>query len=97
MIVTAEQRRDERVAALVQAGLVVTGWVPLATAEEPHTVAAYRLAVLDPTNRTRSRLEAQEAATRLDEDGLIEWTQAPAPEPVLEHAPEPSQPLEGEV
>lgn len=91
MTITAEQRRDERVAALVQAGLVVTGWVPLATAEEPHTVAAYRLAVLDPTNRTRSRLEAQEAATRLDEDGLIEWTEAPPVEVVVE---EPT-PVEG--
>lgn len=94
---TAEQRRDERVAALVQAGLVVTGWTPLATAEEPHTVAAYRLAVLDPTNRTRSRLEAQEAATRLDEDGLIEWTEAPVPEPepVLEQPVD--EPVESEA
>lgn len=96
MDMTPEQRRDERVDALVQAGLVVTGWVPLATTEEPHTVTAYRLAVLDPTNRTRSRLEAQEAATRLDEDGLIEWTEAPAPEPVLEPALEETEPAEGE-
>jgi hypothetical protein len=84
---TPEQRRDERVADLVVAGLVVTGEVPLARPDEPHTVVAYRLSVLDPTNRTRARLQEQEAATRLDEDDLIEWTPAPEPE-ILPELPE---------
>lgn len=85
MDMTPEQRRDARIADLVKAGLVVTGTVPLATADDPHTVAAYRVSVLDPTNRTRSRLEAQEAATRVDEDDLVEWT--PVPIAIVEEPP----------
>lgn len=78
MNTTPEQRRDERVAELIAAGLVVTGWTPQADASDPHTVVAYRLDVLEPTNRSRSRLDAQEAATALEEAvELVDWTPAP--------------------
>lgn len=81
---TAEERRDARIFELVEAGLVVTGSHPMASAEDPHVVVAYRLDILDPTNRSRSRLEAQEAATKVELEGLIDWTPAPVvwePEP----------------
>jgi hypothetical protein len=75
---TPEERRDEQIAILVEAGLVVQGSHPLADSADPHVIVAYRLDVLEPTRRTRYRLDELEAATAVDVAAeLIDWTPAP--------------------
>lgn len=78
---TPETRRDAALAAILAAGGVVTDdCVPLATAEAPHVVCAYRISAGSPTLAVRNALNAIRAQTQSDETDLIEWTPEPEPE-----------------
>lgn len=78
-----EARRDAAIADVVAAGGVILAEpVPLATAEDPRVVAAYRLTIGAPDLATRSRLAAVRADTEADTADLVDWTPEPEPEPV---------------
>ncbi|MEO2133391.1 hypothetical protein [Microbacterium sp.] len=83
-----EDRRDAVIAEVVAAGGVVLATAPLATAEDPHTVAAYRLSLGSPDLTTRAALAAIRARTSSDLADLVDWTPAPEPEVLPEPEPE---------
>lgn len=73
---TPEERRDDAIARIIEAGGIVTGTVPLATKEEPHVVAAYRIDAGAPDNATAARLFLLRRETE-DKGDYIFWTEAP--------------------
>lgn len=95
---TPEARRDAALAAILAAGGVITAdCVPLATADAPHAVCAYRISAGSPTLAVRNALNAIRAQTQSDEKDLIEWTPEPEPQPVYEEAPVSEEPEPEEI
>ena len=73
-----EARRDQAVADIIAVGGTVLGAEPLATAEDPHTVAAYRIRAGASSPEVLTALAAVQADTEVDMAVLVPWT----PEPV---------------
>lgn len=85
MTVTPEERRDMAVADIIAAGGTVLGTEPLATPDDPHTVAAYRVRAGASTPAILDALADVQISTEVDMSGLIPWTPEP-PEEVIPDA-----------
>lgn len=72
---TPEQRRDAAIADVIAAGGTVASVDPLAHADDPSTVVAYRLNVIAPDPATLTALEAVREQTELDLDGLVPYAE----------------------
>lgn len=82
--VTAEERRDAAIAAVLEIGACVYGSDPLAHPDDPHTVVAYRLRIGQTDPAQADALADLCADTETALQGLIPWT--PEPEVVPDEA-----------
>lgn len=77
----AGMRRDETVAAIIQAGGSLIETVPLADPADPHVVVAYQVQASASDLATLARVQAvQDATERDDTTALIPWTPEPTPD-----------------
>ncbi len=76
------ERRDLVVAEVIAAGGVVHAMRPLATIDDPHTVAAYQFDIGAPSEDVLAALAAVREMTEVATAGLIPWSAAPVEAPV---------------
>ena len=72
MTQTPEERRDS---AIIAAGGMFLGCVPLATMEAPHTIVTYRIRAGASDADILAVLQTVQTATEFDQTGLIDWTE----------------------
>ena len=77
---TPEERRDAAQQAVIAAGGVIVAATPLATADAPHTVVAYRLRVGIPDPEVADAVAAARDDTETSLTGLIDWTPEEVPD-----------------
>ena len=71
---TPEERRDEATSAIIAAGGMILGCDPLATVDDPHVIAAYRIRAGASDPSILAVLQTVQTATELDQIGLVDWS-----------------------